>query len=237
MRIIPAIDIIEGKCVRLSQGDFSSVKIYDNNPAELARRLEDNGISYLHLVDLDAAKNQRIRNRNVLEEIALKTALKVDFGGGIRSEEDIKSALDSGASQVNIGTVAVTDPLLFLRWLSDFGPEKIILSADCRQDKVCTSAWMHTTPANICDYVHNYYMEGVLYTICTDIERDGMLKGPATSLYSEILHRSTLRLIASGGISSISDIEDVRNAGCEGVIIGKALFEEKITMSELRKLC
>ena len=237
MRIIPAIDIIEGKCVRLTRGDYTSAKIYNEDPVEVARMFEDNGIRYLHLVDLEAARNNKNTNRKIISKIASETSLRIDFGGGIKSDEDIISAFDSGVAQVNIGTIAALDQELFLKWLSEFGPEKIILGADCKDRKIHISGWLNKTETNICDYIHSYSLKGIRYTVCTDISRDGTLVGPAVDLYKEILQESSVNLIASGGIGSMKDIEEVQNAGCEGVIIGKAIYEGKITVKELGRLC
>ena len=237
MRIIPAIDIIGGKCVRLTQGNYTSSIIYNKDPVEVAKKFEDNGLSYLHLIDLDAAKDNRINNRKILSKIAASTSLKIDFGGGIKTEEDILSVFESGAIQVNVGTTAALNQELFMKWLNDFGPEKIILGADCKDHKIYTSGWQNKTETDICDYIQNYASKGILYCACTDISRDGTLGGPAADLYKEILQESCLNLIASGGIASLNDIEDIRKAGCEGVIIGKAIYEGKITLKELSRLC
>jgi phosphoribosylformimino-5-aminoimidazole carboxamide ribotide isomerase len=237
MRIIPAIDIIGGKCVRLTKGDYASSKIYNEDPLEVAKEFEDCNIKYIHLVDLDAAKDDLKNNRKTLDRITSSTSLKVDFGGGIKTREDILSAFESGASQVNIGTVAAVNRKLFLEWLNEFGSEKIILGADCRDRKISTSGWLKKTEIDICDYVHKYVSLGVLNCVCTDISKDGTLDGPALELYREILDNDNLNLIASGGIGSISDIEKVRQSGCEGVIIGKAIYEGKIALKELGRLC
>jgi phosphoribosylformimino-5-aminoimidazole carboxamide ribotide isomerase len=237
MRIIPAIDIIGGKCVRLTQGNYTTSKIYNKDPVEVAKEFEDNGLSYLHLIDLDAAKDKRKNNRKVLSKIAASTSLLIDFGGGIKTEEDILSVFESGAIQVNVGTTAALNQEIFLKWLNDFGPEKIILGADCKDHKIYISGWQNKTETDICDYIQNYVSKGVLYCACTDISRDGTLDGPAVDLYKGILQESRLNLIASGGIASLNDIEDIRKAGCEGVIIGKAIYEGKITLKDLSRLC
>lgn len=237
MRIIAAIDIIGGKCVRLTRGDFNSRKVYNEDPLDFARMIEDNGINYLHLVDLEGAKNKKIENLKVLEKIAWKTKLKIDFGGGLRSYEDLITTLNAGARQVTVGSIAVTDPQLFIEWLSKLGQEKLILGADCIDRKVSTGAWIEKSNKEILNFISDYRAKGVKYTICTDIKKDGMLQGPSTALYKEILDAVKINLIASGGISSIKDIEDIRKVGCEGVIIGKAVFEGKITLKELGELC
>jgi phosphoribosylformimino-5-aminoimidazole carboxamide ribotide isomerase len=237
MRIIVALDIIEGKCVRLTRGDFSTKKIYNEDPLEVALRIESNGINYLHLVDLDGAKNKKVENIKVLEKIAWKTKLKIDFGGGLRSYEDVITVFNAGARQVTAGSVAVTDPQLFMEWLAKLGQEKLILGADCIDRKVSSAGWLENSDKEIIHFISDYKSKGVKYTICTDIKKDGTLKGPSTTLYKEILDAVKINLIASGGISSLKDIEDVRHAGCEGVIIGKAVYEGKIGLNELGKLC
>ena len=226
MIILPAIDIIDGDCVRLTRGDFSTKKIYNEDPLEVALQIEDNGIQYLHLVDLDGAKNNRIENIRVLEKIAWKTKLKIDFGGGLRSYDDLITVFNAGARQVTTGSVAVTNPKMFIEWLAKLGQEKLILGADCIDRKVSTGGWLDKSDKEIVSFISRYRSKGVKYTICTDIQKDGMLQGPATDLYKEILE--TVK---------IKDIEDVREAGCEGVIIGKAVYEGKITLKELGSLC
>jgi phosphoribosylformimino-5-aminoimidazole carboxamide ribotide isomerase len=237
MRIIAAIDIIEGKCVRLTRGDFITKKVYNEDPLEVALQIEDSGIKYLHLVDLDGAKNKKIENIKVLEKIAWKTRLKIDFGGGLRTYEDLMTVFNAGARQATAGSIALTNPNLFIEWLTKLGQEKLILGADCIDRKVSTGAWLEKSDKEIISFISEYRSKGVKYTICTDIKKDGMLQGPSTALYKEILDSVKINLIASGGISSIRDIEDVREAGCEGVIIGKAVYEGKITLNELGKLC
>ena len=237
MRIIVAIDIIDGKCVRLTRGDFKTKKIYNEDPLEVAIQLEDNGIDYLHLIDLDGAKNKKLENIRTLEKIAWKTKLRIDFGGGLRTYDDLMTAFNAGARQVTAGSTAVTDPKLFIEWLSKLGQEKLILGADCIDRKVSTGGWLDNSDKEIISFISDYKAKGVKYTICTDIKKDGMLQGPSTELYKEILDSVKINLIASGGISSLKDIEDVRKAGCEGVIIGKAVYEGKITLKELGKLC
>lgn len=237
MRIIIAIDIIEGKCVRLTRGDFSTKKVYNVDPLNVAMEIENNGMKYIHLVDLDGAKNKKIENIKVLEKIAAKTNLKIDFGGGLRSYEDIITVINAGARQVTAGSIAITDPALFLEWLAKLGQEKLILGADCIDRKVSTSGWLEKTDRDIISFITDYRKKGVKYTICTDIKKDGMLQGPSTDLYKEILGSVKINLIASGGISSVKDIEDVRDAGCEGAIIGKAVYEGKLTLNELGRQC
>jgi len=237
MRIIVAIDLIDGKCVRLTKGDFTTKKIYNEDPLEVAMKIEDNGINYLHLVDLEGAKNKKIGNIKVLEKIAWKTKLKIDFGGGLRSYEDLITVINAGARQVTAGSIAVTNPDIFVEWLTKLGQEKLILGADCIDKKVSTGGWQDSSDKEIVSFISDYRSKGVKYTICTDIKKDGMLQGPSTALYKEILGAVKINLIASGGISSIKDIEDVEKVGCEGVIIGKAVYEGKISLNDLGKLC
>jgi phosphoribosylformimino-5-aminoimidazole carboxamide ribotide isomerase len=237
MRIIVALDVIGGKCVRLTRGDYSTKKVYNDDPLEVALQLEDHGIKYLHLVDLDGAKNKKIENLKVLEKIAWKTKLKIDFGGGLRSYDDLITVFNAGARQVTAGSIAVSEPERFLEWLTKLGQEKLILGADCINRKISTSGWLENSDKEVIDFISEYKSKGVKYTICTDIKKDGMLQGPSTQLYKDILEKVKIKLIASGGISSVQDIEDVKKAGCEGVIVGKAVYEGEITLSELSKLC
>lgn len=237
MRIIVALDIIGGKCVRLTRGDFNTKKIYNEDPLEVAKQIEDNGIPYLHLVDLDGARNKKIENIKTLEKIAAKTNLKIDFGGGLRSYDDLVTVLTSGARQITAGSIALTDPQLFLEWLEKLGQEKLILGADFIDRKVSVSGWLENSDKDIIEFLSDYKSKGVKYTICTDISKDGMLQGPSTSIYKEILDNVNIKLIASGGISSLKDIEDIRETGCEAVIIGKAVYEGKISLKELGNLC
>jgi phosphoribosylformimino-5-aminoimidazole carboxamide ribotide isomerase len=237
MRIIIALDILGGKCVRLTRGDFNTRKIYNEDPLEIALKIEGNGIKYLHLVDLDGAKNRKIENIKILEKIARKTKLRIDFGGGLRTYDDLITVFNAGARQITAGSIAVTDPDLFLQWLAKLGQEKLILGADCIGRKVSTSGWLETSDKEIISFISDYRSKGVKYTTCTDISKDGMLQGPSINLYKEILHYVKINLIASGGISSLKDVEDVMESGCEGVIIGKAFYEGKITLKELSNLC
>ena len=237
MRIIVALDIIGGKCVRLKQGDFNTKKVYNNDPLEVAKQIEENGIGYLHLVDLDGAKNKKIENLKVLEKIAWKTNLRIDFGGGLRTYEDVITVLNAGARQVTAGSIALTDPQLFLEWLTKLGQEKLILGADCIDRKVSASGWLETSDIDIISFISDYKSKGVKYTICTDIKKDGMLQGPSTALYKDILGAVKINLIASGGIVSFENIEALKEAGCEGAIIGKAVYEGKLTLEKLGKLC
>ena len=237
MRIIVAMDIIGGKCVRLTRGDFSTKKIYNENPVEVARQIEDSGLNYLHLVDLDGAKNKKMENIKILEKIAGKTNLKIDFGGGLRLYDDLITVFNAGARQVTAGSIAVTDPRVFMEWLAKLGQEKLILGADCINRKISTGGWLENSDKDIISFISEYKSQGVKYTICTDIKKDGMLQGPSTTLYKEILGKIKINLIASGGITSLKDLEDLRKAGCYGAIIGKAIYEGKLTLNELGKEC
>lgn len=237
MRIIIAIDVIGGKCVRLTRGDFNTKKVYNEDPLEIAKQIEDSGLQYLHLVDLDGAKNKKVENLKVLEKIAWKTKLKVDFGGGLRTYDDLITVFNAGARQATAGSVAVTEPDLFLEWLSKLGQEKLILGADCIDRKISAAGWLENSDKDVVRFISDYRSKGVKYTVCTDIRKDGMLQGPSTELYREILEKVNISLIASGGITSISDIEDLREAGCEGAIIGKAFYEGKVTLKELAEIC
>jgi phosphoribosylformimino-5-aminoimidazole carboxamide ribotide isomerase len=237
MRIIPAIDIIDGKCVRLTRGDYNTKKVYSENPLELAKTFEDNGITYLHLVDLDGAKSQHIVNHNVLETLCTKTNLKVDFGGGLKSDEDVRIAFESGAYQITGGSIAVKRPDRFRSWLTQYGSDKIILGADSKNRKIVTSGWLETSELDVVDFIKKYNQKGVSYAICTDIAKDGMLQGPSNELYREIIDQTNIKLIASGGVSDADDLVHLKEIGCEGAIIGKAFYEGKITLAQLRKLC
>lgn len=237
MRIIIAIDILGGKCVRLEQGNFSQVTVYSDSPHVVAKKLEDAGIKYLHLVDLDAAREGKIINHRILEQIASNTSLKIDFGGGIRSDNDIKAAFSAGAYQVNCGSVAVRQREKFLEWLSIYGSEKIILSADSAGRMIATHGWTEGSGKDVVGFIKDFSNSGVKYVVCTDISRDGMLQGPSTELYREILSQCRINLIASGGISSLNDLQELKNAGCEGAIIGKAFYEGLIKPEELAQLC
>ena len=237
MKIIPAIDIIEGSCVRLTKGDYATKKIYNKNPLEVAKEFEANGIKHLHLVDLDGAKSKRIMNYKILEQIAVKTKLEIDFGGGLKSNKDLKIAFESGANQITGGSIAVQKPELFNSWIQDYGGERIILGADCHNRKVATNGWQQTSEIDVLKLIQEYETRGIRSTICTDISKDGMLSGPAFSLYENLISNSNTKLIASGGISSIQDLKDLKAIGCAGAIVGKAIYEGKVTLKELKKLC
>ena len=235
MRIIPAIDIIEGKCVRLTKGDYATQKIYNENPLEVAKEFEANGIQYLHLVDLDGAKSNRIINHKVLEQIATKTNLKIDFGGGLKSKDDARIAFESGANQITGGSIAVKNPEIFMEWITQYGRNKIILGADCKDRKIATHGWLETTELNVVDFIKQYELKSVTNCICTDVAKDGMLQGAAVDLYLDILSKTAINLIASGGVSSISDLLRLKEIGCEGTIIGKAIYEGNISLKELQE--
>ncbi|GAA4278809.1 1-(5-phosphoribosyl)-5-[(5-phosphoribosylamino)methylideneamino]imidazole-4-carboxamide isomerase [Aquimarina mytili] len=234
MRIIPAIDIIEGKCVRLSKGDYNTKKIYNENPLEVAKEFEDHGIQYLHLVDLDGAKSKHIVNHRVLEQIATKTNLKIDFGGGLKTDEDLRIAFESGANQITGGSIAVKNPETFSAWITTYGSDKIILGADAQNEKIAVSGWQEESDKELIPFIQEYQKEGVVYVICTDISKDGMLQGPSFELYKRILEETeNLNLIASGGISTFDELPKLAELGCEGTIIGKAIYENRISLKQL----
>ena len=236
MRIIPAIDIIEGKCVRLTKGDYSTKIIYNEDPLEAAKMFENHGIQYLHLVDLDGARSQKIVNYKVLEEIASKTSLQIDFGGGLKSDADLKIAFESGATQITGGSIAVKDPELFETWIINYGSEKIILGADVNNRKIAVSGWTEDSELELFPFVENYLQKGIQYVICTDISKDGMLEGPSFDLYRELLEQfEDIKLIASGGISKMDDLYKLKELDCEAAIIGKAIYEGRISMKDLEK--
>ncbi|MEP2058870.1 MAG: 1-(5-phosphoribosyl)-5-[(5-phosphoribosylamino)methylideneamino]imidazole-4-carboxamide isomerase [Maribacter litoralis] len=234
MRIIPAIDIIDGKCVRLSKGDYDTKKIYNENPLEVAKEFEAHGIKHLHLVDLDGAKSKHIVNHKVLEQIATKTGLQIDFGGGLKTDEDLRIAFESGAKQITGGSIAVKDPDTFLGWIEKHGADKIILGADAMDEKVAVSGWLEESKEELIPFIQSYQSKGIQYVICTDISKDGMLEGPSFELYSRILSQTTdLKLIASGGISTFDELPKLAEMGCEGTIIGKAIYENRISLKQL----
>lgn len=234
IEIIPAIDIIDGKCVRLSQGDYQQKIIYNENPLEVAKMFEAAGLKRLHLVDLDGAKAHHIVNQKVLESIASDTNLIIDFGGGLKSDEDLRIAFESGASMVTGGSIAVKSPETFMRWIEKFGADKIILGADAKNEMIAVAGWQESTETDIFTFVNNWHSKGIRKIISTDISRDGMLKGAATKLYQKILKSvPDAYLIASGGVSSIADILELQNAGIPAVITGKAIYEGRITMEEI----
>ncbi|NJB69786.1 phosphoribosylformimino-5-aminoimidazole carboxamide ribotide isomerase [Saonia flava] len=234
MRIIPAIDIIDGKCVRLSKGDYSTKKVYNENPLEVAKEFEAHGVECLHLVDLDGAKSKHIVNHKILETIASKTHLKIDFGGGLKTDSDLHIAFESGASQITGGSIAVKDRETFLGWLKQYGSAKIILGADAMDEKVAVSGWLEESKEELIPFIQAYRQEGIVYVICTDISKDGMLEGPSFDLYKKILANAQgINLIASGGISTFDELPKLAEMGCEGTIIGKAIYEGRISMKQL----
>lgn len=235
MKIIPAIDIIDGKCVRLSKGDYDTKKIYHENPLDIAKEYEAHGIQYLHLVDLDGAKAKTIKNLKTLEMLASQTTLIIDFGGGIKTRESLERAFNAGANQVTIGSIAVENPKLCEEWINEFGAEKLILGADCLNRKIKTLGWLTDSDLDVFDFIQSYENKGIKEVICTDISKDGMLAGPSFELYQEILNQSEIALIASGGISSLQDLQDLKEIGCSGAIMGKAIYEGKISLQELQK--
>jgi len=234
MKIIPAIDIIEGKCVRLTKGDYNTKKIYNESPLEVAKEFEAAGIQYLHVVDLDGAKASHIVNYKVLEQIASKTNLKIDFGGGLKSDKDLQIAFNSGANQITGGSIAVKNPEIFESWIAKFGADKIILGADCNNEKIAVSGWQEESDLEVIPFIKNYQSKGISYVICTDISKDGMLEGPSFELYQRILENTPkIKLIASGGISTFDEIPKLADMNCEGVIIGKAIYENRISLKQL----
>jgi len=240
MRIIPAIDIIDGKCVRLSKGDYATKKVYNDHPLEVAKTFEAHGIQHLHLVDLDGARSSHIVNYKILEEIAMQTSMKIDFGGGLKSDEDLHIAFESGANQITGGSIAVKNKAIFRKWLTTYGGDKIILGADAMNEKIAVSGWQEESSLDLLPFISEYRKEGVKYVICTDISKDGMLEGPSFDLYQRILEqcneeKSTQKigLIASGGVSSFEELPKLAELGCEGAIIGKAIYENKISLKQL----
>jgi phosphoribosylformimino-5-aminoimidazole carboxamide ribotide isomerase len=237
IELIPAIDIIDGKCVRLTQGDYDSKKVYNEDPSEMAKSLEGCGIRRLHVVDLDGAREGRIINYRVLERIATQTSLVIDFGGGLKSGKDLEIAFECGAQMITGGSIAVKSPEIFREWLMRFGNERIILGADAKEEKIAVGGWQETTAQELVPFIEGYHREGITKVICTDIGRDGMLQGPSTGLYKKIrAAMPDLFLIASGGVGSVRDIEELAAAGIQAVIFGKALYEGKITLGELEKI-
>jgi phosphoribosylformimino-5-aminoimidazole carboxamide ribotide isomerase len=236
MRIIPAIDIIDGKCVRLSKGDYSTKIIYNENPLEVAKAFEAHGIEYLHLVDLDGAKSSQIVNYKILEQIATQTRLKIDFGGGLKSDTDLKIAFESGANQITGGSIAVKNRAVFESWITQYGSGSIILGADAMNEKVAVSGWLEDSNLDLIPFIQDYQNKGIQYVICTDIAKDGMLEGPSFDLYATILTKAKgIKLIASGGISSFEELPKLAAMGCEGTIIGKAIYEGRITLKQLEE--
>jgi len=236
IELIPAIDIIDGKCVRLSQGDYNSKKVYNENPLEVAKEFEAHGIRRLHVVDLDGAASHHIVNYRVLEAIASRTSLIIDFGGGIKSDEDLIIAFENGAQMVTLGSIAVKNPELFKKWLHQYGAEKIILGADAKDNRIAVNGWKEESTQELLPFLEEYTKEGIRKVLCTDISRDGMLQGPSIELYKQIMQQfPEMHLIASGGVSSIDDIIELQEAKIPAVVFGKALYEGKITMKDLNR--
>ena len=234
--IIPAIDIIDGKCVRLTQGDYAQKTIYNENPLEVALKFEGNGITRLHLVDLDGAKLGKVVNYKILEKLASKTKLSIDFGGGIKTDDDIETVFNYGADLATIGSIAIKNKTLFYSWIKKFGAEKLFLGADVKGEKIAIGGWLETTNISIYDFIEENLIEGIEQVFCTDISKDGLLQGPSIDLYKNILNKfPQLNLTASGGVSQLSDLEELKKIGCSGAIIGKAIYEGRITMDQLRR--
>ena len=236
MIIIPAIDIIDGKCVRLTQGDYSQKKVYDKHPLEVAKRFEDAGLQRLHLVDLDGAKEKKVKNWKVLEAIASKTSLVIDFGGGIATEKDLKIVFDSGAALATVGSIAVKNETEFIKWLLTFGADKFLLGADVKDKMIVIHGWMETTEIPVFDFIEKYFAKGVQQIFCTDVSKDGKLEGPSIDLYKEIIAKfPDLYFIASGGVASIHDLHALDEIGCKAAIVGKALYENRVSLTELKE--
>lgn len=236
MTIIPAIDIMNGECVRLTKGDYATKKVYTSDPLSIALEMEQAGLERLHLVDLDGAKAGKVINLATLEKIAKATQLSIDFGGGIKTKEDLERVLEAGAKQVTIGSLAVKDPQQVQQWIVEFGPDSIILGADALDGKIAINGWVDATGVDLMDFISSYYNRGIRNVLCTDISRDGMLQGTATELYRDIMKRfPDLFLIASGGVSGLHDIDELIAAGIPAVVLGKALYEGRIELKELAK--
>jgi phosphoribosylformimino-5-aminoimidazole carboxamide ribotide isomerase len=237
VEIIPAIDIIDGKCVRLTQGDYSQQKIYNERPLEVARAFEDAGLQRLHLVDLDGARAGAVRNWKVLETLAGKTGLVIDFGGGLKKAEDVDIVFNSGAALATIGSLAVKQPEVFVQWMAHYGAERFLLGADVKNEKIAVGGWLETTDKWIYDFIGEYVQRGIRQVFCTDVSKDGLLQGPSLELYKNIVEKfPQLHFIASGGVSGLDDVYRLEEAGCKGVIIGKAIYEGRITLKDLVKV-
>jgi phosphoribosylformimino-5-aminoimidazole carboxamide ribotide isomerase len=238
MQIIPAIDIIDGKCVRLTQGDYGQKTIYNENPLEVAKQFEDAGLQRLHLVDLDGAKAGAVKNWKVLETIAGNTSMVIDFGGGIKKEEDLQIIFESGAALATIGSLAVKNESLFVQWLQQYGADKFLLGADVKDEKIAVGGWLETTEIGIYDFISKYQSHGITQLFCTDVSKDGKLEGPSTLLYKNIIEQfPSLHFIASGGVSSLDDLHALQEIGCSGAIVGKAIYENRISLNDLKKIC
>ena len=236
MILVPAIDIINGQCVRLTKGDYDTKKVYNESPVEVAKAFEGAGLTHVHVVDLDGARAKHIVNAKVLEQIATQTSLQVDFGGGIKSETDLQTAFDCGASQVTLGSIAVSEPELVVEWLEKFGSEQLILGADAKNRRIATHGWEQDSGLDVIDFIKEYAQKGFKYVLCTDVAKDGMLAGPSLELYYEILEQlPELSLVASGGVTTMDDIYQCAELGCTAAIIGKAIYENKLSLKELER--
>jgi phosphoribosylformimino-5-aminoimidazole carboxamide ribotide isomerase len=234
MRIIPAIDVIDGKCVRLARGDYDQVKTYSQDPLEVAKMFESHGLRFLHLVDLDGAREGRVINWKTIEKITTKTNLTIDFGGGLKTDAEIARIFDTGIAQVNLGSIAVNKPDKINEWMEKYGAEKIILSADVRRNKIAINGWQEISPVEVTEFIKGFTTQGLRYFACTDIDRDGMLNGPNTSFYKQMIKEfPSIKLIASGGISSVENLEELAQTGVDAVIIGKAIYENRISIKDL----
>lgn len=237
MQIIPAIDIIDGKCVRLTQGDYNLKTVYNDDPLEVAKQFEDAGLQRLHLVDLDGAKAGQVVNWKVLESIAGNTSLVIDFGGGIKTEDDLSTVLRSGAALATIGSLAAKNEELFTQWINEYGPEKFLLGADVKDEKIAVGGWLETTGIDVFSFIEKYIAKGISQVFCTDISKDGKLQGPSVELYTKIITRfPSLFFIASGGVSAVGDLKELKRIGCRGAIVGKAIYENRITLEELEHI-
>jgi phosphoribosylformimino-5-aminoimidazole carboxamide ribotide isomerase len=237
MQIIPAIDIIDGKCVRLTQGDYSQKTIYNENPLEVAKEFEGAGLQRLHLVDLDGAKEGTVKNWAVLQQIAANTSLSIDFGGGIKQDKDLKIVFESGAAYATVGSLAVKQPEIFHGWLTDYGADKFLLGADVKSEKIAVAGWLETTDIGIYDFLTDYVAQGIQQVFCTDVSKDGKLEGPSIDLYKKIIEKfPSLWFIASGGVSCMDDLYALKEIGCSGAIVGKAIYEGRIQLNELKHL-
>jgi phosphoribosylformimino-5-aminoimidazole carboxamide ribotide isomerase len=236
MQIIPAIDIIDGKCVRLTQGDYQQQTTYHEHPLEVAKQFEAAGLRRLHLVDLDGARQKAVKNWKVLESIATHTSMEIDFGGGINQQEDVEVVFSSGAKWATVGSIAIKNEAELEKWFLHYGPGKFMLGADVKEKKIAIHGWMETTAVSIFDFIDQYTRKGIQQLFCTDVSKDGKLEGPSTELYKEILERfPSLWFIASGGVSSIDDLHELKEIGCRGVIIGKAIYENRISLEQLKQ--
>jgi phosphoribosylformimino-5-aminoimidazole carboxamide ribotide isomerase len=237
MRIIPAIDLIDGKCVRLTQGDYLQKKVYNESPIDVALEFEDAGLQFLHLVDLDGAKAGKVTNWKAIEEITKGTSLTIDFGGGIKTDDEVERLFELGVAQVNLGSIAVKDPTKVIAWIKKYTQDKIILSADVKNEMIAIHGWQQNSSLSIDNFISQYADYGITYITCTDISTDGTLEGPNVELYQRLLHKfPTIRLVASGGVGSIEDVKELKTIGVNGVIIGKAIYEGKVNIEQLKSL-